>query len=121
MLEPALVGWLENTLKISAYWLKRPNNNNCVVFRRLSPGMIDANMATPNINQDLYRFSLYHTDADTGLYLANQLTQALHDFSGVIGAPPDVVCMQSASLSGGIDHLPDESGYRFERDFIISY
>lgn len=121
-LEGALNYWLTTVTGLDAYWLERPASAvNAVVYRCITPGVIEGNLRGTGLWDDRYSISLYHNDPDVGKALADAVRKQLHHFSGDLAGYP----IQFAEFTSGLDQaLPGDTGtssYQFNRDFTITH
>ncbi|WP_136487873.1 hypothetical protein [Vibrio sp. H11] len=127
MINEAITTWLQTLTGLDVYWLKRPESSDeCVVYHCLSPGVVSGNLRSTGIAEDVYSFSVYHSDPDQGKAAAATLTAALSDFTGELNpGTPAAYPIQLASFSGGSENwMNNDTGltiYRFTRDFTINH
>ncbi|WP_412497290.1 hypothetical protein [Vibrio fluvialis] len=123
----AISPWLSSVTGLDCFWLKRPEDENqCVVYRCLTPGVIQGNLRPTGICEDVYSFTIYHANPDQGKTLADAITAALHHFTGELNSgAPNAYPIQLATFTGGGESwLTSEVGstvYQFTRDFIINH
>jgi len=121
ILEGGLQNWLSEKTWLECYWMNRPESaNTAVVYRCLSPGMVESGLIASGINEDSYSISIYHTNPEVGKALADGIKKSLHYFSGDLGGYP----VQFIKFSGGFDRQLASDGrayYEFNRDFIINH
>ncbi len=121
-LEQALNAWLTSLTGLDCYWLKRPiNAENAIVYRCISPSMVEGNLSSSGVKQDSYTITVYHSDPDVGKQLADQITKELHHFCGSL----DGYEVQLVTFSSGFDQSLESAGrsdaYQFNRDFLIHH
>jgi len=120
-LEGGLNAWLTEKTGVDCYWLNRPANKDiAVVYRCISPGIVEGNLRATGISEDYFSISIYHTDPEVCKNLADLIKKELHHFSGDLGGYP----VQFIEFSGGFDQPLNNEGaisYQFNRDFNIYY
>lgn len=120
-LEQALNAWLTQETGLDCYWLKRPKDaDTAVVYRCISPGVVEGGLIQSGIDEDSYSIAIYHTDPEAGKTLADAIKQKLHYFSGDLSG----YSVQFIEFSGGFDGPCSDAvgpGYQFHRDFTINH
>lgn len=124
-LKAQLNAWLTTATGLQTYWLERPSTaENAIVYRCITPGQVEGNLASPGIKRDVYSITLYHSNPDEGDRLINLIKTGLEalarvDFALKLGEYP----LQSVSFNGGFEQvLSGEVGqkqYQFNRDFTF--
>ncbi|EKO3721379.1 hypothetical protein P0F40_000834 [Vibrio metschnikovii] len=120
-LEQALNAWLSELTGLECYWLKRPDDaDNAVVYRCISPGIVEANLARTGIREDSYSITIYHRDAEKGKALADAVFKHLDSFNGTINPlTENEYHIQLITFSGGFDQWLSGDEYQFNRDFVF--
>lgn len=121
-LEMALHQYLSKFADMNAYWMERlPEDDQCIVYKCLSFGIVEGNLKETGIRQDTYSFTIYHVNPDKGREVADALVNELSGLSGEIRGYP----IQFIDFNGGFDRaLISDKGrrfYQFNRDFSITH
>lgn len=121
-LKPALNTWLMARTGLPCYWMSRPAGAEiAVVYRCITPGVIEGNLAPTGLARDVYSISLYHSNADEGDRLIVLVQKGLLDLQRNLAGYP----VEDVTFSGGFENrLDGEIGqpqYLFNRDFTFTH